>query len=222
MSRVNVRVRPASCDDEAALIDLLRPFDPAVGGRPPHDTDPAVFTARLTAFLDGPGRSVLVATAEDGTVVGMLAARVDEIGALDLMPVMHVTHLAVQARQRRKGVGRALLAAAVHLADEAGVENVLGTAPAGSREGQPLPGPHRVRAVGHPPHRLHRGTAPLVGHVRRRRSHGRAAPRAARPHPAQCRRGRGCRPRRLTEVRRRSFCGVYDGATGCVAVGGEP
>jgi len=36
---------------------------------------------------------------------------------------------------RRRGVGRALLAAAVHLADELGVEHVLATAAAGSREG---------------------------------------------------------------------------------------
>ena len=37
--------------------------------------------------------------------------------------------------QRRRGVGRALLAAAVHLADEPGIEHVLATAAAGSREG---------------------------------------------------------------------------------------
>jgi GNAT superfamily N-acetyltransferase len=78
---------------------------------------------------------LLLATDDSGTVVGMLAARRDEVGVIDLTPVLHVTHLMVAPGARRRGVGRALLAAAVHLADETGVEHVLATAAAGSREG---------------------------------------------------------------------------------------
>jgi N-acetylglutamate synthase-like GNAT family acetyltransferase len=58
----------------------------------------------------------------------------DEIGAIDLTPAVHVTHLLVAPSHRRRGVGRALLAAAVHLADEHGVDRVLATAASGSRE----------------------------------------------------------------------------------------
>jgi GNAT superfamily N-acetyltransferase len=65
----------------------------------------------------------------------MLAARDDAVGAIDLTPVLHVTHLIVAPGHRRRGIGRSLLAAAVHLAEDAGVEHVLATAAAGSREG---------------------------------------------------------------------------------------
>jgi N-acetylglutamate synthase-like GNAT family acetyltransferase len=41
----------------------------------------------------------------------------------------------VDPEHRRRGIGRALLAGAVHLADEQGFEHVLTTAAAGSREG---------------------------------------------------------------------------------------
>ena len=65
----------------------------------------------------------------------MLAARDDDIGAVDLTPVLHVTHLVVLPGHRRRGIGRALLTAAVQLAEERGLEHVLSTAAAGSREG---------------------------------------------------------------------------------------
>jgi GNAT superfamily N-acetyltransferase len=78
---------------------------------------------------------LLVAVEESGAVVGMLAARHDEVGAIDLTPVLHITHLMVAPGHRRRGVGRALLAAAVHRADEEGIEHLLATAAAGSREG---------------------------------------------------------------------------------------
>jgi N-acetylglutamate synthase-like GNAT family acetyltransferase len=66
--------------------------------------------------------------------VGLIVAKMDEIGAIDLTPALHVTHLLVAPSHRRRGVGRALLAAAVHLADERGVDRVLATAASGSRE----------------------------------------------------------------------------------------
>jgi len=80
-------------------------------------------------------RVLLVAADDCAAVVGMLAARNDDVGAIDLTPVLHVTHLMVAPASRRRGIGRALLAAAVQLADEAGVEHLLATAAAGSREG---------------------------------------------------------------------------------------
>jgi N-acetylglutamate synthase-like GNAT family acetyltransferase len=46
-----------------------------------------------------------------------------------------VSHLLVTPKFRRRGVGRSLLAAAVHLADEQGLDHVLATAASGSREG---------------------------------------------------------------------------------------
>jgi GNAT superfamily N-acetyltransferase len=78
---------------------------------------------------------LLVAVDEStGALAGLLVARMDEVGAIDLTPVLHVTHLLVTPKQRRRGVGRALLSAAVQLAEERDVDRLLATAAAGSRE----------------------------------------------------------------------------------------
>ena len=137
MSRVSVRVRPATHPDIPALVQLLQHSDVTSGsfsGKPLHDPSDAHLTERLGEILDSE-RCLLIAVDEAGAVVGMLAAKPDDVGAIDLTPVLHVTHLLVDPEHRRRGIGRALLAGAVHLADEQGFEHVLTTAAAGSREG---------------------------------------------------------------------------------------
>ncbi len=137
MSRVNVRVRPATHEDIPALVELVQTIDTSSGmfsGKPLHDPSTGHLSERFAELLDS-DRALLLAADESGAVVGLLSARDDAVGAIDLTPVLHVTHLMVDPRHRRRGVGRALLAAAVRLADERGVEHVLTTAAAGSREG---------------------------------------------------------------------------------------
>jgi GNAT superfamily N-acetyltransferase len=132
-----VRVRPATYDDVSALVTLVQSIDTSSGlfsGKPLHDPSSGHLSERFAEILDSE-RTLLIATDEAGEVVGMLAARDDEVGAIELIPVLHVTHLMVEPQHRRRGVGRALLAAAVRLADERGLEHVLSTAAAGSREG---------------------------------------------------------------------------------------
>lgn len=139
MSRVNVRIRPADHDDVPSLVGLVQSIDTTSGlfsGKPLLDHGTAHLTERFGEILDSDaGRFLLVAVDEPGTVVGMLAGRRDEVGAIDLTPVMHVTHLMVAPDHRRRGIGRLLLAAAVVRADEEGIEHLLATAAAGSREG---------------------------------------------------------------------------------------
>jgi GNAT superfamily N-acetyltransferase len=103
-------------------------------GRPIIDDDSDHLTQRFGEILDEGGRTLLVAV-EDDAVVGLLAARPDTIGAIDLTPVLHVSHLLVAPSHRRRGVGRALLAAIVHVADERGVDRMVATVASGSREG---------------------------------------------------------------------------------------
>jgi GNAT superfamily N-acetyltransferase len=137
VSRGNVRVRPATHDDVSSLIQLLQHIDLSSGlfsGKPLHNPTVEHLTARFNEILDS-DRCLLIASDDAGTVVGMLAAKPDDVGAIDLTPVLHVTHLMVDPEHRRRGIGRALLAGAVHLADEQGFEHVLTTAAAGSREG---------------------------------------------------------------------------------------
>jgi ribosomal protein S18 acetylase RimI-like enzyme len=137
MSRVNVRIRPADVPDVPALVALIRTSDLISGqfsGRALLDDTAEHLTERLTQILRDGSRQLLVAVDEAGAVAGLLAARVDDVGTIDLTPVLHVTHLIVAPAHRRRGVGRTLLAAVVHLADERGIERVLATASAGSRE----------------------------------------------------------------------------------------
>lgn len=149
MSRVNIRVRLAGMADIPALVELTRSTDLVSGtfsGRALLDDRVEHLTDRFAEILRGGERVLLVAVDDAaGTprgavgarehLVGLLVALPDAIGAIDLTPVLHVTHLIVAPKQRRHGVGRTLLAAAVHLAEERGIERVLATAASGSREG---------------------------------------------------------------------------------------
>ena len=138
MSRPNVRVRPAERADIAALVSLVTSVDTRSGvfsGRGILDPDVVHLGERLDEILAEQARILLIATDDhSGTAVGLLVAKMDEIGAIDLTPALHVTHLLVAPSHRRRGIGRTLLAATVHLADERGVDRILATAASGSRE----------------------------------------------------------------------------------------
>jgi ribosomal protein S18 acetylase RimI-like enzyme len=134
---VNVRIRPATEDDIPALVRLVQSIDTSTGafsGRPLQDPTPEHLADRFAEIVCS-DRTLLVAADESGSVVGMLAARKDDVGAIDLTPVLHVTHLVVAPKHRRRGIGRSLLVAAVHLAQDSGIEHLLASAAAGSREG---------------------------------------------------------------------------------------
>jgi GNAT superfamily N-acetyltransferase len=153
VSRVNIRIRPAAHTDIPALVDLVQNIDTSSGlfsGKPLHDQSAEHLSERFAEILDS-DRVLLIAADEGGAVVAMLTARADSVGAIDLTPVLHVTHLMVDPGHRRRGVGRSLLAAAVQLADEEGVEHILATAAAGSREGN-----RYLARIGFAPLVLHR------------------------------------------------------------------
>lgn len=138
MSRVSARIRPAEIGDVDGLVTLTRMVDTSSGtfsGRALQRPDPEHLARRFAEIIKESERILLVAVEDQtGDVVGLLVARREEIGAIDVTPVLHITHLLVQPPFRRRGVGRSLLAAAVHLADELGVDRVLATAASSSRE----------------------------------------------------------------------------------------
>lgn len=138
MSRASVRVRPAEPGDVDALVDMLGSVElrpGPFGARTAPDAGAAHLARRLKDILDEESRTILVAADDQsGKLVGVLVAKPDEIGAIEITPALHVTHLVVAPSHRRRGVGRTLLAAAVHVADERGVDRVLATAASGSRE----------------------------------------------------------------------------------------
>lgn len=139
VTRVCVRVHPAEVADVPGLVSLTRSLDTgsaAVSGRGVPDYDLEHLSSRFAELVEDTTRHLLVAVDDpSGQIVGLLVARKDEIGAIDLTPVLYVSHLIVVPGHRRRGIGRALLAAAVHLADEMGVERVLAAVASSSREG---------------------------------------------------------------------------------------
>lgn len=136
MSRTNVRVRPAELADAPELARLARQLDLSLGtfsGRGLADDSTEHLTRRF-AELIAEAESVLLAAVDESGIVGLLAARRYELGTIESTPTLHVSHLIVDPRVRRKGVGRTLLAAAVHVAEESGFDRVLATAGSASRE----------------------------------------------------------------------------------------
>ncbi len=138
LSRSHVRIRPAELADIAQLVQLVQAADLPLGGlgaRQFHADTLARLPERFAAILADIEHTVLVAV-EDGTgdVVGVVVLTDDEVGAVTPTPVLAVSHLVVGSGHQRHGVGRSLLAAAVHLADQRGVEHVVASALSGSRD----------------------------------------------------------------------------------------
>jgi GNAT superfamily N-acetyltransferase len=79
---------------------------------------------RLAAVGDDPNSRAVVATI-DGEVAGMAVLTVTAYAPLFDQRAVHAHYLHVREGFRRKGVGKALLAAAVSLADETGAEHVV-------------------------------------------------------------------------------------------------
>jgi GNAT superfamily N-acetyltransferase len=136
--RANVRIRPVQSADVMDLVDLTQSIDLNSGvfsGRPLLNDDTAHLARRFSEIISAGSRSLLVAVDESDALVGLLVAKQDEIGAIDPTQALFVSHLLVNPKYRRRGVGRMLLIAAVHLAEEQGIDQILATAAAGSREG---------------------------------------------------------------------------------------
>ena len=131
MSRSHVRVRPAELADIPELVRLGESELPsgAFGGRS-SDTD-----RRLAEVLICGDRQLLVAIDElTGALVGFVLVFDDEIGAIVRFPALQISHLVVDKAFRRRGIGRALLSACVHLAEQRGVEHVVASAVTTSRD----------------------------------------------------------------------------------------
>jgi GNAT superfamily N-acetyltransferase len=106
----------------------------APGGRQFQTDTLANLPERFATILSTDERTVLVAVEDLGDIVGMVVVAEGDIAAITSIPALHVSHLLVAPGHRRRGVGRALLAATVHLADQRGVEHVVATAVTGSRD----------------------------------------------------------------------------------------
>jgi predicted N-acetyltransferase YhbS len=137
VSRSRVRVRPAELADLPSLLKLVESTDlqlGAPGGRQLQADTLANLPERLATILTGDDRTVLVAVDDMGEIVGLVVVSEGDVAAITDVPALYIGHLLVVPGHRRRGVGRALLAASVHLADQRGIEHVVATAVSGSRD----------------------------------------------------------------------------------------
>jgi GNAT superfamily N-acetyltransferase len=138
VTRSNVHVRPAELSDVGSLVTVSEKVDLGRGtfsGRPLAVESRPQFEERFAEIIADNERTIFVAV-DDATdeIVGFVAARDDDLATITRTPVIHVSHLIVAPKFRKRGVGRALLVAIVQLADDRGIDHVLATAGTGARE----------------------------------------------------------------------------------------
>ena len=137
MPRGHIRVRPAELADVPELLRLVEATDEplsAPGARQIQAETVAHLPDRFAAILASDDKCVLVAVDELGNIVGMVLVSEGGVGAVTAVPAVHISNLLVARKYRRRGIGRALLAATVHLADQRGVEHIVASVVAGSRD----------------------------------------------------------------------------------------
>ena len=140
MSRAPFVVRSAAPEDACALLEVWTTGRTDATSSHHHDVAhdaPRIQEASscIAQMAADPEQQLLVA-AVDGTVMGAVHLRRGRISPIQLAEAVHVSHLHVHPRHRRRGVASALLAAASAWADEKDSSHLLAVAPSSSREAQ--------------------------------------------------------------------------------------
>jgi len=128
-------VRQATPDDLEDLVTLagetaeIGPVRSRAAGR----RGPDGMRARCARLLEDPDHRVLLAVAESGEqLMGAAVVGQDTVAGLLDPPSVYVSALLVAPQCRKRGAGRALVAAAAAYADELGMESVVvGVTPTG-------------------------------------------------------------------------------------------
>jgi len=91
---------------------------------------------RFSALLAADACAVFVATDDQSAeIVGMIVLDDSDAGIVLPVPALVVSYLLVDRAYRRRGAGRALLAMALHVAEQRGIDHVVASAIAASRDG---------------------------------------------------------------------------------------
>jgi GNAT superfamily N-acetyltransferase len=128
MSRSLVTLRDATLADVEHLAELWHPFLRRAADEHLGDLATAIERA-----ADQPGERLVVAE-YDGSFAGAVFLRAATYSPVNPEPVLQVHNAAVVDDHRRRGIGKALMEAAVTWAEELGIGHVATAAASGSRE----------------------------------------------------------------------------------------
>jgi ribosomal protein S18 acetylase RimI-like enzyme len=143
MPRSALRVRPATGADVPALLalgdelrDALLPSVPEAGGRPRGTPAGAraMLEQRYLEALSDPDRHLVVVVNEAEEPLGMALFTIASANALLDLPAVHMSHAVVADKHKRRGAGKALVAAAASYADAHGLEQIVVSVHPGSRD----------------------------------------------------------------------------------------
>ena len=142
MARASLRVRPATVDDVPALLALGDEMRDAVLAAPADGarlrTTPAGTRAaleqRYAEALDDPGRHLVVVVNAAEEQLGMALFTISPVNALLDLPAVHMSHAVVADRHKRRGAGKALVAAAAAHAEAHGLDQIVVSVHPGSRD----------------------------------------------------------------------------------------
>jgi GNAT superfamily N-acetyltransferase len=126
VTRPSIVVRDACPDDLPAVLEMWAELR-EIGGRLERATPPATADGaldRLLAITMDPDSRALIATSGE-EVAGMAVLTCAQYAPLFDQIAVHVHYLHVREGNRRRGVGKALLAAAASFAEEVGAEHLL-------------------------------------------------------------------------------------------------
>ncbi len=141
MLRSSLHVRPATREDLPALLELgaelreqLLPLEGTLRSRTSAKVGRTGLEQRYTEAVDDPDRHLVLVTGAGEEVLGMALLTVASANALLDLPAVHMSHAVVPDRHRRRGVGKALVAAAATFAEERGIDQLVVSVHPGSRD----------------------------------------------------------------------------------------
>lgn len=128
-----VRIRPVILDDLPTLLELgaelrdqVMPVDSRTRGT---EVARAALEQRYREAIADPERHLVVAVGgrpdEAEEVLAMALLTVAPANALLDIPAVHMTHAVIPDKHRRRGAGKALVAAAAAFAEERGIEQLV-------------------------------------------------------------------------------------------------
>ena len=129
VKRTQLSLRPALPDDAPVLAEVWS----EVLRRADHDdqiADLEAIIARTTSVDD----EQIVVAEYDGEIAGAVHLRASTLTPLNLEPVVQAISPHVLPAFRRRGIGRALMGAAVTFAEERGIAHIATAAVSGSRD----------------------------------------------------------------------------------------